>query len=328
VNTTSPVQAFDTSTNMAQTTQHSTPTVNTLSGDWLVSMWGDKSSSTTAWNPPPSVQTRNAEYGDKAGRITGLVGDSGAPVASGRNGGLTATTDQPSSKAIMWTISLAPGTGVPPAQRPDSAIGFVAAAGSHTNSKSPSVKVPSSAKAGTMLLLAASVNTGTAKVSAPSGWKLIKNVRAGSMRSLAWRKVATRRDPGSRVTVSIGDRVKSSLQLLAYSGVDTAAPVRAFKVTTGMKRTRRHTTPTVKTRPGDWLISLWSDKSSSTTAWSSPSGTKRRNTEYGVSSGRMTGLAADSGAPVLSRSNGGLTATTNKPSSKAVMWSIALAPRP
>jgi hypothetical protein len=43
-----------------------------------------------------------------AARYSVLYADSATPVAAGSYGGLTATTDTASDKAIMWTIALRP----------------------------------------------------------------------------------------------------------------------------------------------------------------------------------------------------------------------------
>lgn len=90
------------------TTAHVAPTVNvSAAGSWLLSYWGDKSSTTTNWTAPAGSVTRDERIGSGSGRASALVADSGAPVPIGSAGGLTATTDA-ASRATMLSIVLTP----------------------------------------------------------------------------------------------------------------------------------------------------------------------------------------------------------------------------
>lgn len=97
-----------TSATDAATAVHVSPTMSAPSGAWVVSLWSDKSSSTTAWTPPDGLAVRAAAYGAGSGRVTTLVGDSAGPVPNGTVGGLTATTDAASSRGVAWTLTLLP----------------------------------------------------------------------------------------------------------------------------------------------------------------------------------------------------------------------------
>lgn len=85
---------------------HTTPTVAAAAGDWAVSYWADKSSATTGFTLPAGVTGRQAICSANAGRVCSVLADSGAPVAAGPYGALTATADAPSASATMWTILL------------------------------------------------------------------------------------------------------------------------------------------------------------------------------------------------------------------------------
>ena len=116
---------------------------------------------------------------------------------------------------------------------------------------------------------------------------------------------------------------KATLSLATYDGVASNA-VDAFAVT-GDGGGTSHTTPTVTAGAGDWVASWWTDKSSAVSAWTVPSGVTRRDDAYDTgTSGRYSELIADSGGPVAAGSYGGLTATTDTSSDKAIMWTIAL----
>lgn len=89
-----------------RTAKHVTPRVHTTEETWPVSYWGEKSSGTTTWTPPAGSITRSTTIGQGGGRISTLLTDPGAMRPAGHTGGLTATTNDPSRQASMWTILL------------------------------------------------------------------------------------------------------------------------------------------------------------------------------------------------------------------------------
>ena len=95
-----------TSTTPAAT--RSTPAVTAPDGAWVVSYWADRSGTTTAWAPDPSVTTRNLVCGADGGRICSAMADSGAAVSAGSYGPISASTNAPSDVATMWSIVLVP----------------------------------------------------------------------------------------------------------------------------------------------------------------------------------------------------------------------------
>ncbi|MGI8699967.1 MAG: PKD domain-containing protein [Nocardioidaceae bacterium] len=208
-----------------------------------------------------------------------------------------------------------------------STIRYVDSAGAALNTKSPSILVPAGGQVGDLLLLAIDLSSSVVPIAAPtgvSGWTSLGVADANGMKSQVWWKVGRAGDFGARVTVPLGSGVKSSLQVLDYSGVNPVKPIDAFASATGTTATATHTTPAVSASSGDWVVSLWSDKSSTTTGWITPSGVVTRNTQLGTGTWYATAVAADSGRGVGLGPNGGLTATTNQRGSRAVMWTIAL----
>lgn len=104
-----PVAAIAGAPEPASTAAHTTPVVtDTTDGAWRVSYWSDKNSATTAWTDPPGETRRTSTTGSGGGRIDTLLTDSDAPVATGSQGGLTATADAASSTATTWTVLLRP----------------------------------------------------------------------------------------------------------------------------------------------------------------------------------------------------------------------------
>jgi PKD repeat protein len=91
------------------TASHTTPVATVSGGGQLaVSFWADKSSSTTDWTAPAGVTVRAEQLGDGSGRLTTLLADAEVPGGAATYGGKTATTDQTSSRGVMYTVLLAP----------------------------------------------------------------------------------------------------------------------------------------------------------------------------------------------------------------------------
>jgi PKD repeat protein len=387
-------------------TTHTTPTVTAPAGSWVVSMWTDKSDTTTSWTAPASTTRRDTALGTGSGRFSALVADSGGPVAGGSNGGLTATTNAASSYGDMWTIVLAPaaggggggnqppvaaftsgctgltcsfdasgssddgsiasyswqfgdnttGTGQKPSHpyatagnytvtltvtddqgatgsishpvSPSSTgtpVAFVGAAHGQTGAVSTlAATVPATAHVGdtAVMVMTTSTSSGWSAPTNVTGWTQLDSFTNGSTTSTAWTKTLATGDPGKQVRFTAASAHKAVLDVAVYSGVAAATPVNARVGDAG--RTT-HTTPTVTAPAGSWVLSMWTDKSETTTSWTAPASVTVRDTALGTGSGRFTALVADSGGPVAAGSNGGLTATTNAASSYADMWTVVLA---
>jgi hypothetical protein len=74
---------------------------------------------------------------------------------------------------------------------------------------------------------------------------------------------------------------------------------------------------------GSLAVSFWTDKSTTTTAWTAPPAVTKRTDAYGSGGGAVSALLADSGSAVTG-SYGGQTATTNATSGSAAQWTIGL----
>jgi hypothetical protein len=119
---------------------------------------------------------------------------------------------------------------------------------------------------------------------------------------------------------------KADLTLLAYSATSAATPIAASAFGSETVAQSTHTTPTVtSTVAGARLVSYWGEKSSATTTLAPPNGMTVRSSSTGIGSGRVTSLSGDSG-PLAAGTVGGLTATADSSSAKAMMFSIVLAP--
>ncbi|WP_298801728.1 PKD domain-containing protein [uncultured Pseudokineococcus sp.] len=202
-----------------------------------------------------------------------------------------------------------------------------ATASAGSTSSSVSVVVPAEVQAGDQLLLA--VSTNRAAVSAPPAgvgdWTEAGRAVGdrGELVTTLWARTADGTEAGRPVVVQHDAATKSTAVLGAWSG----AVVDAVAVGGSTPTAGTHVTPTVEAqRPGSWVVSVWSDKSSATTTWTPPVGVLPRATALTGGSGRVTALVADSGAPVAAGTAGGLAATTDGGSLKAAMLSVVLRP--
>jgi PKD repeat protein len=207
---------------------------------------------------------------------------------------------------------------------PEVPIGFRADAGAVTNATSIAPRVPSAAEPGDALLLTVAANRSDAVLAAPAGWQDLGRQADESMQSRLWVRVAQTGDADSTVRVTSSRSTKMVAHVLVYTGTDPVTPVAAAVSAGETGKSTSHQTPVVTTSPDSWVVSLWSNKSSSTTGWTAPPGVAVRQYLGTSGSGRVTMLAADSGGPVGSSTYGGLTAIASQAGSMATMWSIAL----
>jgi PKD repeat protein len=89
-------------------TSHATPAATATAGSWVLSVWSDKQGAARQWEPPASATERSNVAGMGTGDIATLVADSGAAVAGGTVGGLTATVPTASNRATTLTVVLRP----------------------------------------------------------------------------------------------------------------------------------------------------------------------------------------------------------------------------
>jgi PKD repeat protein len=210
----------------------------------------------------------------------------------------------------------------------ESPIEFVASVTSAANTSRPTVTVPATATPGDRLLMLLSHNNLTRTVSAPTGvtgWTQLDSVAAATMGTIAWTKVVEPGDPGQPVTVPLSGNAKYTLTLADYTGTATTASVpfasSNFVATAGSRRT-----PVVAAAAGDWAVSYWTDKSSTTTTWTPAASVTSRASACGADGGRICSLLADTGAALPPGPYGDIEASTNAPSDMATMWTFVLRP--
>jgi PKD repeat protein len=183
------------------------------------------------------------------------------------------------------------------------------------------VVVPPDVAAGDVMVMAMSFNSVTNTVTDPAGWTRTGFTQSASMTTVLWTRTAIAGDAGSTVSVTATAPVKSTLLLSAYRGAvvaNSAIAVESFSRTT-------HTTPTLSAAAGSWLVSVWNDKTATTSSWTAPNDQRVLQTGAGSDAGHVSWLMTDSNGPV-SGTVGGLTATANSATANATMMSVVLAP--
>jgi PKD repeat protein len=295
--------------------------------------------------PPPNVaptaaftqtcsgttcQFNSSASSDIDGTIVSRTWDwgDGSPTSTGTNPGhtfpdvgtytvtLTVTDDDGATGTTTRAVEVTPA--------PATVVAFRAATGSNANTTSAAVTVPSTVQPGDVMLLVSVQNSSSTVVTGPAGWTLVAGgvSTAAGMQSYLWSKVATTTDPGSVVRVANSSLSKTSLQLAAYSDSSgVQAQAFAFSTTTSASRT----TPVLNAPLGaSALVSLWAIKGAGT-SWTLPAEATVRNQTTGSPSGQVTAALGDS-LQVGPGAVGGLTATADASSTKAVTWSIVLSP--
>jgi PKD repeat protein len=209
-----------------------------------------------------------------------------------------------------------------------SAVGFVGESHTAGSTTSWSVTVPSSVAGGDGLLLVASFNSTAAGVTPPSGWSLVGSKTSGSLITYVYQRVATTGDAGTTVKFTASTTTKADVSLMAYRGTSAAGPVSAWAAAPGGISSSTHTTPTITVPDnGSWVVSLWADKSSSTSTnlLMPPAGQTNRHQTCGTGSGHVCALGTDGGGSVAAGTvAGGLTASADWSSASDTMWTVVL----
>jgi hypothetical protein len=275
---------------------------------------------TPSVDPDGTISSYSWNFGD--GSATGVTPHHDFTAGGDHSVTLTVTDDEGASGATTKTVSV-----VAPAE---SHIAFAGSATSASSAAgtSASVTVPAGVQAGDTLVLYGSFAVETPGTGTPAGWTEVGTRSATGMSSRVWMTTASAGTAGSTVTVTLGTAAKSALTLAAYrDATATLVPGAIASATEGSVTS--HTAPTVTAPSGAWLLSYWSDKSSWTTAWTTPGDQTLRATALGGGSGRVTSALVDSAARVpVPGTAGGKVATTAAASTRGINWTIALSPAP
>ena len=235
---------------------------------------------------------------------------------------LTVVDDTGAATSTTHELALTP--------RPASPIAFRGVATTSSSTATAlQVPVPAAAEPGDALLLKVSTSGTATAPQAPEGWEEVTRLTAGSALTVVWQRVATADDAadGVAVPVQLATSVKSLASVVAYSGTAATSPVRAAAAAADLAAgAAQHVAPPVAAEiPGSWVVWSWTDKSSSTTAWTPPADVVTREARYQTGTGYLTQLLADEGAARPAMTVPSRTATTDAASTGG-MISLVLAP--
>ena len=231
---------------------------------------------------------------------------------------------------VLALVATLPALGLGAAPRADAAdptLSHVASASSAGNRKTHSVRVPTTVAAGDTLVLFLTTNSLSGTLGAPAGWTLLQSKDGKATRGRAWTKRATAADANANVSVTSSVYVKSTMSVSAYRSAGGTSAVTASASATVATAGTSHTTPAVAVaQTGSWLVSSWSEKSSTTLTWTRPTGSTQRTAPAATGSGKVSSLVADSGAPVATGTAAGRVARTSAAGGSTQLFSVVVGP--
>ncbi|MGD9958711.1 PKD domain-containing protein [Nocardioides sp.] len=90
---------------LSSQTDHTSPAVQvTDPGSWVLTYYGQKSGNNVTWTPPGEQTLRADSSVGGGGGVSSILVDSSGPVATGPQGALTATTSEPTSRTIAFSV--------------------------------------------------------------------------------------------------------------------------------------------------------------------------------------------------------------------------------
>lgn len=206
---------------------------------------------------------------------------------------------------------------------------FLGAAGDNRWTTTPTVTVPASVVDGTVAILELAVNATGSVTNPPTGpgtWTELGRTDSNNSETVVWWSVLSAADAGADIQVPLTRGRKIDISLLLYAGVDTANPIVGHAKTAETVEQAAHTTPTLSTSEQSLVVSLWTDKTSSSSSWTPPAGQTVRRESHGNGGGRIGVLFTDPSTVAAPGTVGGLTATSGAADKAATMWTIALRP--
>jgi hypothetical protein len=212
-----------------------------------------------------------------------------------------------------------PSSSPPPVDPPPGSPAFAGASSTTANAATETVRVPTTAAAGSGLVLVATSSTAQVPT-APAGWTLVTSATSTTMASAVYERVATSADAGNSVTVNFGVLTKGSVELLAYAGTDRSAPVATATVRSVDNATSVSTPAAAGAAAGSTVVSYWAVRSSADQAIAPPAAVTVRSSETSTGGGRITSLSADG------TDAGSQMARMTPAAPHAQAWTIVLAP--
>lgn len=215
----------------------------------------------------------------------------------------------------------------PPVHAAAGEVSFVNAASTAGNRTSHVVRVPAEVQAGDLLVLSLTTNSTASTITEPvAGWTAVAGRDGDGIRSRLWSRTATASDANTNVTVTTSASAKSVMTVGAYRSTGATPSVTALAGGSNTSGTS-HVAPAIPVAAsGSWLVSIFSEKSSTDTTWTLPGGVTQRSAGATTGSGKISGVWGDSAGPVPTGTAAARTATTSTTSSRSATFSVVIAP--
>jgi PKD repeat protein len=269
-------------------------------------------------DPDGTVASYGWDFGDGSAG-TGATPSHGYATAGTYTYTLTVTDNDGVASAPVQGTVVATGASSP--------ISFTGSADGYSKSgTSISVTTPAAVSPGdTELLYVTTANATANVIGTPAGWTKVTTANSLPLQAAVFERTATAADAGSPVTASVTSAGPIAVQLADYANAGSQAPVTAV---TADSNVTSHTAPAVAVASGgSWVVSFWSDKSSTTTAWTLPGGVTQRDQDIGTGGGHVTAAIADSNGAVATGTYPPQSASVGGTASgKGAMISLVLAP--
>ncbi|MBM0125622.1 PKD domain-containing protein [Pimelobacter simplex] len=225
--------------------------------------------------------------------------------------------------AFVVVPALAPIT--PPAQAVAGVVSYVDAASTGGNRAAHVVRVPSTVRAGDVLLLELTTNT-TEAIPDLAGWSPLSSRDGNGIRSRLWSRTAVAADANVNVTVTTTAAAKSVMTVAAYRSTGLSPTVTAVAGGSDTSSTNVVAPAIPVADEGSWLVGVWTEKSSTDSTWTVPAGTTSRATAATTGSGKVSGVWGDSNGPVATGTAPARTATVSSAASRAATFSVVISP--
>ncbi len=228
--------------------------------------------------------------------------------------------------AALAAVGLAP---LPAANAAVPTLSHVAASSTAGSRSAHTVQIPAGVLPGDTLVVFLTAAATTATFTNPAGWTLLQSNDGSSTRGRAWTRKAVAGDAGTAVTSTSSAAAKSVISISAYRSSAGTSAVTASASAPGTTSATTHVAPAVGvTEAGSWLVSYWSEKSSTVSTWTPPANATSRAIPAATGGGKVSSLLADSNAIVPVGTAAARSATTSVSGGGTQQFSVVITPGP
>ncbi|OLT16609.1 hypothetical protein BJF80_04410 [Serinicoccus sp. CUA-874] len=267
-------------------------------------------------DPDGEVVSYEWDFGD-GGSDTGVTAEHTYAEAGTFTVSLTVTDDEGAQGTSSQEVTVS--------DAPVSAPAFVTSAAVQTHGNTSSMRVPEGVEEGDLLLLhvVMSKDRDPAPPTGVGEWEVVTRLDNGPQNVVVYSRVASGAESDEIITLDVTDWTKTDMTMSVYRGV-AGDPIEAMADVALVNQTQHPSAEVAVAGPGRTVVTYWSDRSSSTTAWEAPSGVEVRSTQVGAGGGRVSSLLVDdTSGPGTYPS---LVATSTPQSPRSMVITLVLAP--